>query len=284
MGNCNPTDHRLTIGYEDHRLGGMSVDMFPIRFLEEVDRLPEHRVYGKPDSKVQKHGIPAWKAPFMEAVSACHSSYTLPTFDSFRERMLMALLRNNENDASQFADTFVEHHAPMILDANAEPNEGFLYRLSELYEGGIAELYAYCMLVFAFEDQIGSGIVLNDMRVDWKLKLDALVICNGRMAGIDMHYARPGTTRMSIEKTRRGREMASKRNIPVRDVDNDTIAGMQKFVITRDQDDNLPRNGYRLFSNSAIDGLLLELYEFFDVDPAAHITHEILHKWPYRGG
>lgn len=261
----------------------MSIDMFPIRFLREVERLPVYKVRGKPDTNVQKHGIPAWKAPFMEAVAACHSSYTLPTFDMFRECMMMSLLENNKNDSSQYEDTFKEHHAPVVLNDACEPNDGFMYRMSELYEGGIAELYVYSMLVFAFEDRIGSGIVFNDMRVDWKLKLDTVVVCNGRMAGIDMHYDRPGSTRRSIEKVRRGREMMSKRNIPVRDWDNDTVASMPKFVITRSQDDNLPVNGYRLYSHMSIDGLLSELYDYFDVDPCGRIDHQILLKWPSRG-
>lgn len=257
--------------------------MFPIRFLQEVERLPKHVVRGKLDFKVQKHGIPAWKAPFMEAVAACHSSYTLPTFDMFKERMMISLMENNKNDPSQYEDTFKEHHAPMVLNDLYEPNDGFMYRMSELYEGGIAELYVYCILVYAFEDRIGSGIIFNDMRVDWKLKLDSVIVCNGKMAGIDMHYDRPGSTRRSIEKTRRGREMASKRNIPVRDWDNDTVINMPKFVITRSHTDNVEVNGFRLYSHASIDGLLSELYEYFDVDPCGRIDHQILLKWPNRG-
>ena len=259
------------------------IDMFPIRFLQEVNRLPEFVTQGRKIASVMKHGIPAWKAPFIEAVAASHSSYTLPSFEMFKDATIKSLIENNRNDASHYKDTFAEHHFPKLFDKDTcEPNAGFLYRLSELYEGGIAELYCYCMLVMAFEDCMGNGIVLNDMRVDWKLKLDALVMCNGKTAGIDMHYD-SGVARSNIEGTRRVREMASKRHIPVRDWDNDTVTSIPKFVITRSASDNFLVNGFRLYSNEAIDGLLTELYDYFEVDPDARVSHRVLHKYPQRG-
>ena len=259
----------------------MSVDMFPIRFLAEIDRLPEFQMRGRKDMKVHKHGIPAWKAPFMEAVAACHSSYTLPTYDMFMERMITCLFENNKHDPRQYADTFRQHHAPVILNEDFEPNAGFLYRVSELYEGGIAELYAYVMLVFAFEDRIGNGLIMNDMRVDWKLKLDTVVMCNGKVAGIDMHFD-PDASRHDIQIARRQREMASKRHIPIRDWNNEAVKGMPKFTLIRDDQNCLVRNGYRLFSDEAIDALLGELYEYFEIPEKKRVYHEILHQWPRR--
>lgn len=235
----------------------MSIDIWPDNFLyRELRKLKPFQEVGSFAADVQRHRIPAWKAAFMETVYSMHSQYGLPRFEDFVVRFTQQLLKSKEQSPKLYT----------VADGRITFTDGFLYRLAQLYEGGMGELFVYSCLVKAIEDH-QIGLVCYDARIDWKYKIDALVHIDPHVIGIDIHYTGKGN-REFITDRRLKVEQDAKRNIYDTSshwFKNHTIKGLKILRVTRSPEDCMIVNGFHLYSQNAINTLISDIFNHCNV-------------------
>lgn len=236
--------------------------MFVKRFRAELDQLPVYERGGQFDRRVEAANVPAWRAAFTAAVLLKHvAGYKLPRFKEF-EWCYVTFLRRHGSFDGKFA---------WLFDVEGQPTPGFRHRLGGWYESGMAELYLYAVLAEALEDRLKLAAVVYDARVDWKLKADALVLYGGRVFKIDS-YRQGQTSRQQVTARRAVIEERVKQNTSrstgkgIEDVDR-----WEELHVRRDEQDHELVRGLPLFSRSALDDLLRQLYDRIGVDEGRRV-------------
>ncbi|MFT4508965.1 hypothetical protein [Caballeronia sp. 15711] len=227
----------------------MSVDMFERRFRQELEKLPKFVANDQRDRYIWAADFPAWHALFSSLCLYGHSTgYRLPSFDDFFRFVKKAYTKRHP-ERERFSHFFEQDH--LI---------GMTQRISAWYESGMAEMYLYVCLVEAIEDKSKAGVVLYDPRADWKLKADTIVIIQQRPLRISAYFGdqdrRPGVEaqRDSIERLRKKNTMESAH------WQNAELAAMKILEIARLDHEVQVINGMRLFSLSAVNRLLVDIY------------------------
>lgn len=244
------------------------IDIFPHNFItRELAKLQPFERRGQFDPAINHYPLPAWKAAFMSCVAECHSGYRLPTRDDFEIKM-GHYLRHHTNWRVHFNALYESPYDDddVIMDEKVffRPRPGFYYRLDSLYESGIAELFVYTCLVYAFEEISRSGIVVYDPRVDWVHKFDMIVLGQRGPCAIDLHY-KNDTPREAILSARAFREELAKANVGNPYRSNVVAREMPILELTCSSDDHFEYNGYRLYSFESINMLIASLYDRNDV-------------------
>ncbi|MEF2278537.1 hypothetical protein V3W47_09490 [Deinococcus sp. YIM 134068] len=253
----------------------MSVDMNVFRFRQELQRLPTFVPLGRYDQMVQRASIPAWRAVFTSVVLMRHvAGYSLPGLDLF-----VRCYAKNFQHHEAFRRKKPDLYARLMTD-EGWPTPGLLRRLSSLYETGMTEIYVYAVLAQAVEDKLQRGLVLYDARVDWKGKCDVVVLSGGRALRIDTHYD-PGKPRGQIERMRDETEQETKVNTHVSSHWNNTeLKAMRQLCVVRSAADHEKLCGFTLFSRTALDGLLTQVYDELRVPLGERVWMEELLTTP----
>jgi hypothetical protein len=229
----------------------MSVDMHVRRFIQELEKLPPFEIPDTRDQRVWNAKFPSWRAIFAAQCLFGHSSgYRLPSLESFYKGCEQAY-RKEKRNTGKFGRYFSDEYLP-----------GMQQRMAVWYESGMAETYLYVCLVEAIEDKMKAGVVLYDPRADWKLKADVIVLMNGKAFRINAFHGeeeqRPSVEarRDRVERVRKVHtsESAHWGNVELKEL-------IETIPISKTPDDFLEINGVKLFSNAAIDALLMEIYK-----------------------
>lgn len=228
----------------------MSVDLFEVRFREELEKLPLFEPNDERDPRVWKQKFPAWHALFSSMCLFGHSTgYRLPSFEDFFRYCEHAYTKRNPK-----RDSYLPFFEGDLLI-------GMRQRVSAWYESGMAETYLYACLVEAIEDKSKTGVVLYDPRVDWKLKADLIVIANKVPLRVSA-FVGDKSDRPRVEAHRDVVERERKRNtMESAHWKNAEIAAMQLVEISRTDSDQQVVNGVRLFSLASINSLLTSIYQ-----------------------
>ncbi|BAW05078.1 hypothetical protein [Nocardia seriolae] len=234
----------------------MSVDMFEYRFVQELRKLKEFRPNDVRDPRVwpsvgsDDGKLPAWRALFTAMCHYGHSTgYRLFELEDFYNYCRRAYSEKNPK-RQKYKKYF-----------SGELQSGMRQRVGVWYESGMAETYLYSCLAEAIEDEMKVGVVLYDARADWKLKADLVVIMNDTPMRVSA-YVGEDQERPSIEARREGIERERKKNTSQSAHWNNTqLERMRLFEIQRTDDDLQIVNGVRLFSISAVNRLLVEMYK-----------------------
>jgi hypothetical protein len=240
----------------------MTVDLHEYKFISELERLPYFVSAREVDPEISAVPFPAWRAIFQCTLLWCHSTgYRLPPFSDFLADCERAF--RHERHRGRFEKWF-------------EPNnrERTEQRVRGWYESGMAETYLYACLVDAFEDILKDGIVLYDARVDWKHKADVMVISRGKIFAVD-----------SFRGSRHARDgVKSRRDVIERDRKINTVESAHwgneersrciAVGISRSDADCQNVNGVRLFSITAINTLLDEIYAQAGVERTFHFPQD----------
>lgn len=233
----------------------MSVDMFERRFRQELMKLPRFAPNDQRDPRVwPKEGtsdaeFPAWHALFSAMCLFGHSTgYRLFSEDDFFHYCMRAYVERHPGHAR-----FKRYFEGDLL-------AGMRQRIGVWYESGMAETYLYACLAEAIEDRAKVGLVLYDPRADWKLKADLIVIINKTPMRVSAYVGQQGD-RPSVEARRDVIERMRKQNtLESAHWHNAELHAMPLFEIARTDEDMQTVNGIRLYSISAINGLLTRLY------------------------
>jgi len=233
----------------------MAVDMYEVRFREELEKLPRFMPDDNRVDLVWHQEFPAWRALFTSLCLYGHSTgYRLPSFDNFFQYCKKAYTERHPG-REKYSRFFKE---PLL--------DGMRQRISAWYESGMAETYLYACLVQAIEDKSKAGLVLYDPRADWKLKADVIVIINQRPLRVSA-FTGEQSERSKVEARRDEVERERKKNtMESSHWDNRELEAMRPFAIARTDTDLQIVNGVRLFSLAAINSLLESLYKEAGVD------------------
>jgi hypothetical protein len=234
-------------------------DMFPQRFLEEVDKVPAYRRLGEFDPEMWRasavQGCAIWASLFLKGHA---DGYRVPTQDEYVASYVDSM-RKRRNFADDFAWMFEGE------GGRGDPRPGLLHRMSSFYEEGVAMGMPYACLSAAFEDgPQKDGWVVYDAKADFKCGIDLFVICAGRAVWIDARY-RGGTPREETVGARKAHETETKWNTAGPGTDNASRKTTDCFVLERGRDDDMLRNGFRLYGPNAINELTAQLFDYFGV-------------------
>jgi hypothetical protein len=240
----------------------MSVDMYERRFREELMKLEPFVPNDTRDQRVWNAEFPAWRALFTSLCLWGHSTgYRLPSFDQFADYCEKAYCKAHPI-TTRFSRFF-----------EGDLRSGMMQRIGAWYESGMAETYLYVCLVEAIEDKLKRGIVMYDPRADWKLKADVVVLMRGHALRVNS-FVGAVADRPQIEENRASVERVRKVNtMESAHWGNKELEGLPELMISRIDSDCQTVNGVRLFSITAINRLLGEIYRhcgvtdqhFFDV-------------------
>ncbi|MFQ6397614.1 hypothetical protein ACLMAJ_29740 [Nocardia sp. KC 131] len=239
----------------------MSVDMYEYRFRQELDKVDKFEPKETRDPHVwpragSKEGeFPAWRALFSARLLHGHSTgYRLFSHEEFFMFCEQSYTKHHP-EPERFADYF-----------KGDLRAGMHQRVGVWYESGMAETYLYVCLVEALEDKAQVGMVLYDTRVDWKLKSDIVVHIKGRHTIRVNAHVGPSEERPNIERRRDGIERMRKQNTSdSAHWGNKALADMPVFEISITDDDLQVINGCRVFSMTAINRLLNQMYVHAEV-------------------
>lgn len=227
----------------------MPVDMHEYKLISRLEKLPPFERGEPADAEVAKLGFPAWRALFTSLLLWGHSTgYRLPSYDQFFDYCRKAY---STGDAGR---KFAHWFKPPLAQRTHRRIKGF-------YESGMAETHLYACLVDAFEDQLREGVVFYDPRIDWKIKWDAAVATRGERFAIDSAWGesagrnRVEVRRDQIERVRKERTAVSSH---WDQLERDRWTRLQIF---RSDKTCQSVNGLRLYSMSAVNGLLKEIYD-----------------------
>lgn len=228
--------------------------------MQELLKLPRFELDDRRDSRVwprlnqEDGGFAAWRALFSSMLLYGHSSgYRLLSFEKFFDYCRRTYTIQHP-DREKFVKFFTGDLLP-----------GMRQRIGVWYESGMAETYLYACLVEAIEDKSKIGVVLYDPRADWKLKADVIILINGMQTRVSAYVGDHGD-RAGIEERREKIEIYRKQNThESAHWKNSQLERMKLFEIERSNEDMQVVNGIRLFSVSAINVLLKELYEHGNV-------------------
>lgn len=230
----------------------MAVDMYESRFRAEIMRNPPFVMPDAHDQAVWDKGFPAWRALFSSLLGYGHSTgYRLPDFDSFYRYVEKAWTRQHPD-----RDEFRPYFEGPLRDAMRR-------RIAIWYSAGMAETQVYLALVQAFEDaNPKAGMVFYDDRIDWKMKCDALVVCNSLLYRVHVYWG-SGEGRSLLEARRERVEQIRKTNTGMSSHwCNSQIAQVVDIPIyPRAESDIVTVNGLPLFSHAAINRVLTTIYE-----------------------
>lgn len=231
----------------------MSVDMFERRFREELKKVSEFVPKWKRDPIVWKEDFPAWRSIFSAACLWMHGcGYRLPGLEAFFRGCKKAYTIDYEGRRKDEYKKFFEE--PLL--------EGMMERIGVWYESGMSEAYLYACLVEVIEDELKSGIVCYDPRVDWKMKFDVLVIVNDKIMKISAFHGSP-EDRFRIEAKRDKIEHARKTNTENSSHwNNCQVKRLEEFQISRNSENQQIVNGVGLFTIEAINTLLTDIFDF----------------------
>jgi len=228
----------------------MSVDMFELRFRQELEKLPPFVPCDVRSQRVWRMGFPAWHALFSAMCLFGHSTgYRLPSYEDFFHYCHRAY-----TDKHPSREKYIPFFEEDLL-------QGMRQRISAWYEAGMAEAYLYACLAEAIEDKARCGIVLYDPRADWKLKADLIVIINGRALRVSAFFG-DQNERAGIEARRDTVERDRKQNtMESAHWNNSELATMPVFEIARTKDQVQVVNGVRIFSLESINLLLDSIFD-----------------------
>lgn len=250
----------------------MSADMFVGRFLTELRRLPAYQTQGKYDALVHKAQAPAWRATFTAGVLARHvAGYKLPSLEHFVKSYM-----RNLGDHAKFDEKF----SRFTEGGKGRPTAAFLHRLSQWYEIGMTEVYVYVTLAHVVEDILQEAVVMYDARVDWKGKCDLIILRGGEARMVDTHFL-AASGRAQTEVAREERERVAKQNtMQSAHWENAEYKQLKQnsFTVVRDEKDCWEVNGFKLFSDEAMNKLLREVYEWLGAPEEKRVWIETLKK------
>lgn len=231
----------------------MSVDLWESRFRTELRKVDRFEPQGAHDPRVWEADFPAWRALFSSLCLYGHSTgYRLFSYEDFWRYCHKAYAVQHPKK-ERFARFFEGELLP-----------GMRQRVGTWYESGMAETYLYVCLVQAIEDESKCGAVLYDSRVDWKLKADAVVLCNNHAFRICAFFDALDE-RAGVEQRRDDIERERKKNTnKSAHWGNDELPQIPRLNIARD--DPQVVNGVRLFSLRSVNQLLREIYQASGVE------------------
>lgn len=240
----------------------MSVDMYPRRFIAELNKFDEFKPQGTRCEEVWKEKFPAWRALFASLCFYGHSTnYRLFSYDRFYRYCERAYAEQHTDETKR--SIYCRYFDPQ----NARLLEGMKERISVWYEAGMAETYLYAYLVDRIEDKMKVGAVLYDPRVDWKLKSDLVVIIKGQIVRVSAFTGNP-EKRVQIEHARDQIEHERKANtMESSHWGNAFFDKIPKEEIHLDENNCQKINGIRVFDNASIDDLLERIYKRVQIAP-----------------
>lgn len=224
--------------------------MFPHRFREELSRLP---LFSPATSdRISMEHVPAWRSVFTALALYGHAEgYRLFSFARFWNQIEKAFNRD------AFARFFVE-----------PKRKEFEERVRVWYESGMNETYLYSCLVYALEDKASCGVVLYDARADWKLKADIVAVVNGVPMRIDIFRGSAESRVLTVERRDANEREAKANTSESSHWTNDEMPRWKTLQAIFDPTACRTVNGVRLFSDVAVNALLLEIYTHAKVDAA----------------
>ena len=234
----------------------MPIDMHEYKFIKALEKLPKFEPDVRPkDHELWDVGFPAWRAPFTSLLLYCHSTgYRLPSYEDFFK--ICERTYKHKYHEGKFKRWFEQ----------AELKERVTQRVKSWYESGMTEAYLYACLVDAFEDQLKEGAVFYDVRADWKLKADMVVVMRGRNFLIKGHWGELNA-RSVVEKRRDRVERERKRNTAASaHWDNREQERWLELHITQDETNCQNVNGVRLFSVENVNALIKSICDEVDVE------------------
>ena len=243
----------------------MPVDMLLSKFKKRIGELyPENVPFvrqGRYDEGITNLSLPPYRAIFDSLCTMKHAEgYLLPSFADFRDAFARTLMTNGR---------FAKDLSRLYEDPKTctRPTEGFLYRLCSRYEDGMAHLQLYCALVMAYEDVRRIGMVVMDVRMDFKLKTDLLVTLprpDGMVCvRVDIGQGQPKllASREAVEAQRKGDAAGSSHWA-------NPVLNMPTAYVERSGETLREWRGLRFFVPSAVDRLIA------DIDTFAAISEE----------
>jgi hypothetical protein len=232
----------------------MPVDMWPVRFLEELEALPPFRRLGSYDEAIAKREAPPKQAFLPGLFLFGHArGYHLPAWDDFQRYYLKAI-----NQHERYKDK-----PPFYFTGNDEPRPGFLHRMSGWYEDSIAHAFLHSVLVLAYEDLDQSALVLFDARIDWKMKADLIVLCcdGERTKALRVSiYGQSDEGRAALEHGRDEQERHTKANTSDSSHwRNKTHGALPLLKISKTHGDVIVKQDFHLFSLEAMEQLMVDI-------------------------
>jgi len=229
----------------------LSIDMVPARFFNELKALPPFVRVGTFDRRISKAPLPPKQAFLPGLFLFGHArGYRLPTWESFRDYYLRAI-KQHKSYNTKFAQNF---------EANGEPKQGLLWRMSGWYEDSMAHAFLYSVLVLAYEDIDQSAFVLYDARADWKFKADFIIL---RHTGSDAKavrinvYGQTDDERTQVELERDCQERQMKVNTSTSaHWGNETYRTLPVANISKAVGDVIVTQNFRLFSPESMEQLM----------------------------
>jgi hypothetical protein len=232
------------------------IDMLREKFLKQLTALPTYHRPGTSSDEVWQLPLPSWRMLFASVTTKAMARYTLPTHTD-----LIRVFRENI-EAGYNTQHLLPHYKTPQMD----------FRISVLWEIGIAELYLYCCLKEALEHrrQIRNTIVLYDLYVDMQDKIDILVILKGQ--DITIHgihaYRGPIPDRPPLETRRNHTDKQRRQRMEHNGVkfywDDNITDSIPRFDITTQNGPLI--NNVRLFPIADINDLIRKLSTFMGIE------------------
>lgn len=230
----------------------MGIDMFEHRFREEIEKLPPFTLSPAHDRRVWDAKLPAWRPLFSALLHLGHSTgYRLASFDQFYRYVETSWTRSYVGP-DQYDQWFT-----------GEFREPMKRRIGIWYLSGMAEQQVYLALAEALEDRgAKNGLVFYDTRHDIKHKYDAFIVCCGRTFAINIYWGEPKSRRLT-EQLRHRVELDRKANTGESShwFNRQAAESMKIAFYARAPSDLIEVNGIPLFSRSALNGLLTQIYD-----------------------
>jgi hypothetical protein len=243
----------------------MPVDMFPSRFFNELNDIPEFAREGSYDEVIMRAALPPKQAFLPGLFLMFHDCYyKLPSFADFRRFYLRALAKNDKFD-EKFKVNFVDIEPAFDQAGNRRltPKPGLLWRMTGWYEDSMAHAFLYSVVVLAYEELDQSAFVLFDARSDWKFKADLVVVRveEGEAKAVRVDISGQSEEhRPEVVKQRNQREKETKANNSVSsNLTNTTFEKMPVVQISRNDGEAIRKRNFKFFSVNALEKLLTDI-------------------------